>query len=110
MSARERASRNRGKIATRGRGGGISAGGHVGSSQGASAVVDTSDDQNACGLCTLEIDNEALGCDDCPLWFHPSPQCMGISQASIDAIIREGDGGGLKYVCTECTEFAKKSW
>ena len=30
-----------------------------------------------------------------------SPQCMGISQASIDAIIMEGDGGGLKYVCTE---------
>ena len=55
MSARGRGRRNRGRIATKGRSDGISDGGHVGSSQGASAVVDTIDDQNPCGLCTLRL-------------------------------------------------------
>ena len=38
----------------------------------------------------------------CPEWFHPSSQCMGISEASIAAKVREGDGGCLRYVCTKC--------
>ena len=45
---------------------------------------------------------DAVGCDDCPLWFHSTLQSMGISEASIAAIISVGDGGGLKYVCTKC--------
>lgn len=32
----------------------------------------------------------------------PHSPCMGISEASIAAIVREGDGGGYRYVCTKC--------
>ena len=88
----------------RGRGGRIAGAvrgrGAVAQHAGPAPVV--ADDTSECGLCSLQVGEDAVGCDDCPLWFHSTPQCMGISEASIAAIISEGDGGGLKYVCTKC--------
>lgn len=42
-----------------------------------------------CGLCSLQDGDETVDCDDCP-------QSMGISEASIAAILSEGDGGSLR--------------
>lgn len=91
--------RGRGRIAGSGRGRGAGA---VQANNPTVVRNDVPDDSCACGLCSLQVGDEAVGCDDCPLWFHPSPRCMGISEASISAIVSEGDGGGLRYVCTKC--------
>lgn len=88
----------------RGRGGRTAGAGrgHGGVAQDGGSAVVADDLDNTCGLCSsLQVGGEAVDSDEFPLWFHPSPQCMGISEASIPAVC-EGDLGGLKYVCTKC--------
>ena len=56
-----------------------------------------------CGMCStvVPVGTDAIGCDMCPLWFHPTPQCTGLSQSSIDCILNEG-GDALRFVCAAC--------
>ncbi|MPC93753.1 hypothetical protein E2C01_088894 [Portunus trituberculatus] len=54
-----------------------------------------------CGSCELQVGDGSIGCDKCHTWFHPSSLCLGLSDRVIDAI-REGDGEGIEFVCTQC--------
>ena len=52
-------------------------------------------------LCSIDVGNDALGCDRCDRWYHPSVLCMGIPETVIDNIKQYG-GEGVSYVCTAC--------
>ena len=45
--------------------------------------------------------NDAIGCDVCLRWIHPSPQCTGLRAAAIDCIQRDG-GNGIMFKCSTC--------
>ena len=58
--------------------------------------------QNACcGLCSVEVGDDAVGCDRCDRWYHSSVMCMGIPEGVIDNIKQYG-GEGISYICTVC--------
>ena len=84
----------------RGRGGrGASArGGQIGAS-GSGAALDGSG--NECGTCQGEVGDNGIGCDLCPLWYHPTQACTGLTKGSIQAIQRDG-GSGISYSCNKC--------
>ncbi|KAK4325801.1 hypothetical protein Pmani_003634 [Petrolisthes manimaculis] len=44
---------------------------------------------------------DAVACDRCSKWFHPTSMCMGIPDQLISGIQDYG-GGGVLFVCTEC--------
>ena len=56
---------------------------------------------HVCGLCSSQVVNDAIGCDVCPSWFHPSPQCTGLRAAAIDCIQKDG-GSGIVFKCSTC--------
>ena len=64
----------------------------------ASTVVS---DDTLCGICSLVVGDDGIGCDRCPHWFHPSTQCTGLKDQSIQCILSDG-GAGICYVCTAC--------
>ena len=67
-------------------------------SNSASTVVS---DDTLCGICSLVVGDDGIGCDRCPHWFHPSTQCTGLKDQSIQCILSDG-GAGICYVCTAC--------
>ena len=54
-----------------------------------------------CGLCKQEVGDDAIGCDACSDWFHPMPQCTGLTQTIINAIQEDG-GNALTFKCSLC--------
>ena len=57
--------------------------------------------QTKCGLCESHVGGDSIGCDHCPSWFHPTTQCTGLKQASIDCILSEG-GDAIRFICSKC--------
>ena len=70
------------------------------SSSGVNSNI-SSNASHVCGLCSSEVGNNAIGCDACPRWFHPSPQCTGLRAAAIDCIQKDG-GSGILFKCSVC--------
>ena len=70
------------------------------SSSGVNSNISSNASQ-VCGLCSSEVGNNAIGCDACPRWFHPSPQCTGLRAAAIDCIQKDG-GSGILFKCSVC--------
>ena len=65
------------------------------------------DPNDLCGTCNGITRLDAIGCDRCNRWFHPSSMCMGISEVLIAGIQTDG-GGSVLFACTECkTENSK---
>ena len=56
---------------------------------------------HSCGLCNSTVGDDAIGCDVCPNWYHPSPQCTGLRSAATDCILKDGDSGIL-FKCSSC--------
>ena len=54
-----------------------------------------------CGTCNGITGADAIGCDRCTNWFHPSPMCLGLPDQLITSI-QEYGGTGVVFVCTEC--------
>lgn len=54
-----------------------------------------------CNSCDTMVGNEAIGCDRCSGWFHPTVMCLGIPENSIKEIVRLG-GDGILFVCLHC--------
>ena len=54
-----------------------------------------------CGLCGLNVGDDYIGCDKCPLWFHPSTQCTGLNRSELNCV-KSGGGRGIKFVCSAC--------
>ena len=54
-----------------------------------------------CGTCENDIGEDAIGCDECELWFHNTDMCTGLTQDMLDAISRY-NGRGIKFVCMKC--------
>lgn len=63
--------------------------------------VAAGDQAACCGLCNVVVGSDAVGCDRCDRWFHPSVLCMGIPESVIENIKQYG-GGGISYICTVC--------
>lgn len=54
-----------------------------------------------CNSCDTLVGDEAIGCDRCSGWFHPTVMCLGIPQDSIKEIVRLG-GDGILFICLHC--------
>ena len=82
-------------------------GGQPGRSSGLSRFLPASSgtagaaDDSCCGLCNAVVGEDAVGCDRCDRWYHPSVMCMGIPESVIDNI-RSYGGEGVSYICTVC--------
>ena len=100
---RGRGGRGRGAGAGRGRGGSTNS--KTSSNDNCSVAANTStadtyvnDDDKYCGMCGAVTDDDCIGCDRCPLWFHDSPLCMGLPHSIIQSLKDGGDA--LLFVCT----------
>ena len=54
-----------------------------------------------CSLCSSVVGVDAVGCDDCNGWDHPSTQCTGLSKTALKCIKEDG-GDAIRYVCPKC--------
>ena len=57
-----------------------------------------------CGTCNCNaapVDNNGIGCDRCDLWFHPTPECTGLTTPVLNFIGSEG-GTAVVFVCCSC--------
>ena len=70
----------------------------VSSGSGAAPNCDSND---LCGTCNTKTGLDAIGCDKCPKWFHPTPMCVGLPPPLILSI-QEYGGSGINFECTEC--------
>ena len=70
-----------------------------GNTQGSVAMDD--EDTAECGLCSQVVGHDAIGCDSCSVWFHPRPDCTGLSTNAITVIQEEG-GSAIQFKCSLC--------
>ena len=62
-----------------------------------------------CGTCNTQTGIDAIGCDRCVAWFHPSSSmCLGLPDPIVSNII-EYDGQGIAFICTDCRSKSGKS-
>ena len=68
-----------------------------------SAAHNNSNSSNdLCGTCNGDTGADAIGCDRCTNWFHPSTMCSGLPDQLIATIQQYYGGTGIVFVCTEC--------
>lgn len=60
-----------------------------------------SSSSDSCGTCNLLCGNDAVGCDKCYVWFHPSSMCLGLPEQLVRDIGEYG-GSGIAFICTDC--------
>ena len=65
------------------------------------AKVDTSDGQQLCGTCSVDVGMSPIGCDECETWVHGTEMCSGLPKDVLDAILKY-DGHGIKFSCMKC--------
>ena len=56
----------------------------------------------ACGMCGMLVGDDAIGCDRCSAWFHPSEICSGLPQDAISLITVHQVDNSVLFVCTGC--------
>ena len=54
-----------------------------------------------CGMCGHNVGDDAIGCDRCSNWVHPSEMCSGLPNDVIKAISTLS-GDAILFVCTNC--------
>ena len=54
-----------------------------------------------CGLCKISVSDNAIGCDSCNKWYHPSSMCVGLPDDLVKSISDYG-GDGISFICSEC--------
>lgn len=54
-----------------------------------------------CGMCGHKVGNDAIGCDRCSNWVHPTEMCSGLPEESIKTIASLS-GDAVLFVCTNC--------
>ena len=62
---------------------------------------ETEEESSPCAFCDETVGLDAIGCDFCKRWYHPSNRCTGLKPATILAIVDEG-GDAIKFMCTVC--------
>ena len=67
-----------------------------------------SNGSDPCGTCNIQTRMDAIGCDHCETWFHPSSMCLGLPDQIVNNII-EYEGQGIAFICTECRSKSSKS-
>lgn len=82
----------------RGRGG---AGGNNGGRVGAGGGTDISGNTTPCGMCSEPTSDDAIGCDSCSSWYHPTTSCTGLQSDTLRCIHAEG-GNAVRFVCSGC--------
>ena len=85
-------------------GGGRGGGGGSGNGGGGVTGAGTSQAGNIsepCGMCGQATSAGAIGCDSCPLWYHPTTSCTGLQPATLQCIRDEG-GDAVRFVCGSC--------
>ena len=68
----------------------------------------SNDPVDNCGTCNIVTGLDAVGCDRCNRWFHPTSMCMGINDVLISGILSDG-GGAVLFVCTDCRICSSRS-
>lgn len=54
-----------------------------------------------CGMCGHNVGNDAIGCDRCSSWVHPTEMCSGLPNDVIRTISTVS-GDAILFVCTNC--------
>ena len=62
---------------------------------------DGTSDAHPCGMCGHEVGDDAIGCDRCSSWVHPSEMCSGLPNEVIKSISTVR-GDAILFVCTNC--------
>ena len=63
--------------------------------------VINSSNVDICKMCSASVEEDAIGCDRCAAWFHPTTQCTGLRIEAIQLIHSDG-GDGVTFVCCSC--------
>ena len=58
-------------------------------------------DNDLCAFCSTVAGDDAVGCDRCLKWYHPSQQCTGLSLEALNVIASDG-GGAIAFICCNC--------
>ena len=56
---------------------------------------------HSCGMCGHNVGNDAIGCDRCSSWVHPTEMCSGLPNDVI-RMISDLSGDAILFVCTNC--------
>ena len=56
---------------------------------------------HSCGMCGHEVGDDAIGCDKCSNWVHPTEMCSGLPKDAISTIANLR-GDAILFVCTNC--------
>ena len=62
---------------------------------------DDAPEVHQCGMCGHNVGNDAIGCDKCTNWVHPSEMCSGLPTEVIKSI-QSVRGNAILFVCTNC--------
>ena len=54
-----------------------------------------------CGMCGHRVGDDAIGCDRCSRWVHPTSMCSGLPTDAIKTI-SDLSGDAVLFVCTDC--------
>lgn len=54
-----------------------------------------------CGMCGHQVGDDAIGCDKCTNWVHPTEMCSGLPREAISTIASLS-GDAVLFVCTSC--------
>ena len=79
----------------------VQSGNGAGSISNASSNVLSTVTDATCGTCVSAVGGDAIGCDSCNLWFHPTTMCTGLKTTTIYVIRNEG-GEGIVFRCSSC--------
>lgn len=64
-------------------------------------TVHNNSSSDLCGTCNCITGADAIGCDKCTNWFHPTSMCLGLPFQMINSI-QEYGVTGIVFVCTKC--------
>ena len=70
-------------------------------------VMDGTGETESCGTCSQGVSDEAVGCDRCRSWFHPTSLCLGIADTVIGSIKSNPDA--IAFICTQCRSAVSSS-
>ena len=61
----------------------------------------TQSEVHNCSMCGHRVGDDAIGCDRCSRWVHPTVMCSGLPSDAIKTI-SDLSGDAVLFVCTDC--------
>ena len=57
-------------------------------------------ERTSCGICQGQVGEDAILCGTCSQAHHPSPQCTGLKELTLQCLREEA--GAIQFKCTSC--------